>query len=71
MIEDPQKTRIDWYLDHLKQDRHAIDSSVRYLAHDGYYQKKKFIDGVVSQGLHSIGNLNTVNVDLLLNLNQN
>lgn len=55
VIDDPQKTRIDWYLDHLKQDRHAIDSSVRYLAHDGYYQKKKFIDGVVSQGLHSIG----------------
>lgn len=55
VIDDPQKTRIDWYLDHLKQDRHAIDPSVRYLAHDGYYQKKKFIDGVVSQGLHSIG----------------
>jgi hypothetical protein len=55
VIDDPQRTRIDWYLDHLKRDRHAIDPSVRYLAHDGYYQKKKFIDGVVSQGLHSIG----------------
>jgi IS4 transposase len=30
---------------------------VRYLVHDGYYQKKKFVDGVVALALHSIGKL--------------
>ena len=57
VIKDPNKTRIDWYLEHLEQDRYALWPTVRYLAHDGYYQKVKFVNGVVGLGLHSIGKL--------------
>ena len=52
-----EKTRIDHYLAHLQQDRHALPPQVRYLATDGYYSKKKFIDGVTATGLHQIGKL--------------
>jgi hypothetical protein len=41
----------------LQQDRHALPPQVRYLAADGYYSKKKYIDGVVALGLHQIGKL--------------
>jgi hypothetical protein len=34
-----------------------IPQTVRYLAHDGYYQRVKFVDGVVGLSLHSIGKL--------------
>jgi hypothetical protein len=57
VIKDPNKTRTDWYREHLEQDRYAIWPTVRYLAHDGYYQKVKFVDGVVGLGLHSVGKL--------------
>jgi hypothetical protein len=56
-LETPDQTRVDWYLEHLRQDRHALPERVRYLVTDGYYAKKKFIDGVVELGLHNIGKL--------------
>lgn len=51
------ETRVDHYLAQLQQDRHALPPQVRYLATDGYYSKKKYIDGVVALGLHQIGKL--------------
>jgi hypothetical protein len=51
------ESRVDSYLDHLKQDRHALPPQIRYLVADGYYSKKKYIDGVVELGLHQIGKL--------------
>jgi hypothetical protein len=48
---------MDWYVEHLGQDRRALWPGVRYLAHDGYYQKLKFVDAVVGLGLHGIGKL--------------
>ncbi|XPS87715.1 uncharacterized protein Dvar_57740 [Desulfosarcina variabilis str. Montpellier] len=57
VIDDPNKTRMDWYLEHLEQDRYALWPTVRYLTHDGFYQKVKFVDGVVGLGLHSIGKM--------------
>lgn len=57
VIKDPNKTRMDWYVEHLEQDRRALWPTVRYLAHDGYYQKVKFVDAVVGLGLHSVGKL--------------
>jgi hypothetical protein len=51
------ETRVDHYLTHLQQDRHALPPQVHYLVTDGYYSKKKFIDGVVSTGLHQVGKL--------------
>ena len=56
-VNEKDKTRVDYYLAHLQQDRHALPSQVRYLAADGYYSKKKFIDGVTALGLHQIGKL--------------
>jgi hypothetical protein len=57
VIDDPNKTRMDWYLEHLEQDRYALWPTICYLTHDGYYQKVKFVDGVVNLGLHSIGKM--------------
>ena len=50
-------SRVDNYLDHLKQDRHALPSQIRYLVADGYYSKKKYLDGVATLNLHQIGKL--------------
>jgi hypothetical protein len=51
------ESRIDHYLAHLRQDRQALPMQIRYLVADGYYSKKKFIDGVVALELHQIGKL--------------
>lgn len=51
------ESRVDGYLDHLKQDRHALPPQIRYLVADGYYSKKKYIDGVTMLALHQIGKL--------------
>jgi hypothetical protein len=39
----------------LKQDRHALPPHVRYLATDGFYSKKKYIDDVAKLDLYQIG----------------
>jgi hypothetical protein len=57
VLETPEPTRVDWYLEHLLQDRHALPERVGYLVTDGYYAKKKFVDGVVELRLHNIGKL--------------
>ena len=51
------ESRVDCYLDHLKQDRPALPPQVRYLAADGCYSKKKYIDGVAALDLYQIGKL--------------
>ena len=51
------ESRVDGYLNHLKQDRHALPSPIRYLVADGYYSKKKYLDGVAALDLHQIGKL--------------
>lgn len=56
-INNDEETRVDQYLDHLRQDYQALPKQVRYLATDGYYSKKKFIDGVEELGLEQIGKL--------------
>ncbi len=55
-IKDDE-SRVDCYLDHLKQDRHALPPPIHYLVTDGYYSKKKYIDGVAALDLHQIGKL--------------
>ncbi len=42
------KTRIDWYLSHLRRDGPPLPPA------DGYYAKRKFADGVCEFGLHLI-----------------
>jgi len=51
------ESRIDCYLNHLKQDRQSLPSQIRYLVADGYYSKKKYIDGAAGLDLHQIGKL--------------
>ena len=55
---EEEKTRIDFYLDHLRQDRNALPTDIGYLVTDGYYTKIKFTTGVVDElNLHQIGKL--------------
>ena len=50
-------TRTDWYLEHFLQDAECLPSSVRHIATDGYYTKKKYTDGVCGAGYHQISKL--------------
>ena len=57
MPESPEPTRIDHYLEQLKQNVASLPTRVQYLAVDGFYTKQKFVDGVVALELHLIGKL--------------
>jgi hypothetical protein len=50
-------TRTDDYLQHLRQSQPHLPAAVKYFAVDGYYSKRKFVDGVVAMKLHLIGKL--------------
>lgn len=50
-------TRTDWYVGHFIQDAPCLPPSVRYVAADGYYAKKKFTDGVTDTGYHLVSKL--------------
>jgi hypothetical protein len=56
-VAAPQLTRIDHYLFHLKATRPSLPVEVKYWAVDGFYSKKKFVDGVVELDLHIISKL--------------
>jgi Transposase DDE domain len=53
----PPLTRIDHYLNHLKHTHRFLPASVKYWAVDGFYSKKKFVDGVVELDLHVVSKL--------------
>jgi Transposase DDE domain len=57
MPESVEPTRIDHYLEQLKQSVADLPSRVQYLAVDGFYSKQKFVDRVVALELHLIGKL--------------
>lgn len=50
-------TRIDFYLDCIEKHRLKILSLTKYFAFDGYFAKKKFVDGIVEKGFYFIGKL--------------
>jgi hypothetical protein len=56
-ILGPEGTRIDWYLSHLYRDGPLLPPGIRYLAADGAYAKKKFVDGVCEFGFQMVGKL--------------
>jgi hypothetical protein len=56
---EPQWTRIDHYLEQLKRTRSSVPQAVKYWAVDGFYSKKKFVDGVVELDLHLVSKLRT------------
>jgi hypothetical protein len=53
----PQLTRIDHYLEHLKATCPYLPAGLKYLSVDGFYSKKKFVDGVVALNLQVISKL--------------
>lgn len=56
-VTEPNETRVDQYLSHIKQDYMSLPKCIRYLVADGYYAKTKFINGVTDLGLEFIGKL--------------
>jgi hypothetical protein len=50
-------TRVDFYLEHLREARSCLPKAVQYGVFDGYYAKRKFIDGVCALSLHAISKL--------------
>jgi hypothetical protein len=58
-IDPVEWTRVDDYLQHLRQSYLQLPAAVKYLAVDAYYSKRKFVDGVVALDLHVIGKLRT------------
>jgi len=51
------KTRIDFYLEHLRQTAASLPKSVKYGIFDGFYAKQKFVQGVCQLGFHLISRL--------------
>lgn len=54
-----QPSRIDLYLNHLRDTRCYLPESLKYWVVDGFYAKKKFVDGVVELNLAMISKLRT------------
>jgi len=52
-----ERTRVDAYLDHLRATRAALPATVRHLVGDGFYSKRKWVDGVQDLNLEVIGKL--------------
>lgn len=52
-----EETRIDFYKQQLREQRHRLPESITYHCVDGYFAKKKYIDEVVSLDLHPITKL--------------
>jgi hypothetical protein len=54
----PEATRMDFYVEQLTRivTQHDL-RHLRYVITDGYYSKKKFLDGVRALGMHQIGKL--------------
>jgi hypothetical protein len=53
----PKLTRIDHYLKHLQDSYAYLPAGLKYWAVDGFYSKKKFVDGVVGLNLQMISKL--------------
>jgi hypothetical protein len=55
---DTEDTRIDAYLSHIARVVTTQPlQALKYLAVDGYFSKKKFVDGICALDLHVIGKL--------------
>jgi hypothetical protein len=50
-------TRINFYLECIEKLKSKILKYTKYFAFDGYFTKKKFVDGVVEMGFNFIGKL--------------
>jgi hypothetical protein len=57
MQAELEETRVDFYMQQLREHRHRLPPGVQYHCVDGYYAKKKYMDAVVSLKLHAITKL--------------
>jgi hypothetical protein len=55
--QEKEETRIDFYKQQLRAQRHRLPQSIKYHCVDGYFAKKKYIDEVVRLKLHPITKL--------------
>ena len=55
--EDDEETLVDQYLQHLRDVKPYLLEDEIYTVVDGYYGKKKFVDGVRDLDLHQVGKL--------------
>jgi DDE superfamily endonuclease len=55
--QEKDETRIDFYKQQLREQRHRLPERIKYHCVDGYFAKKKYIDEVVSLKLHAITKL--------------
>jgi IS4 transposase len=53
-IDLQEVTRIDAYLQHLKDTQPHLPASVKHIVVDGFYSKEKFVHGVIGMGLHMV-----------------
>ena len=53
----PDKTRIDFYLEHLQRTAAQLPESIQYGIFDGFYAKQKFVGGVLALGWHLVSKL--------------
>jgi DDE superfamily endonuclease len=56
-VESEEMTRMDHYLNQLKNARAHLPPQLKYFAVDGAYSKQKFVDGVVNLELEIVGKL--------------
>ena len=54
---EQEVTRIDAYLEQLKNTQPHLPKQVEHVVVDGFYSKKKFVNGVIELGLHMVGKL--------------
>jgi hypothetical protein len=50
-------SRVDFYLGHLAYCQSYVPKRVKYIAGDSFYSKRKWVDGVLGLGWHTIGKL--------------
>lgn len=55
--EEAEETLVDQYLQHLAQVRSFLSEKEKYVVVDGYFSKKKYVDGVCQLVLHQVGKL--------------
>ena len=55
--QEAEETRIDFYKQQLREQRHRLPERVTYHCVDGYFAKQKYIEEVVALNLHPITKL--------------
>ncbi len=57
-IGNGEENRVDFYLAQIERNRIFLkEQLVRHIAADGFYAKKRFIDGNINMGFHLVGKL--------------